>query len=335
MAKTTEMRLVDLMVLKQDISKVLLYLGKSGNFQFQSSLGEKADGAKAESAEGEMYKRLEQARSFLGVDDSSLALKDAELPTQEDFSAAESLLQSLEDLTGRDAAALDNLKRSEEAFDEAASFSNLKQSYSELSRLSFLNLRVGKINPDVLDELKFAVGSRAIIVPLGDDKTRILAASSKRGRFALDTELQRYGFVPMEIPKDFKGIPDDVLETLAAQKQSAQSEVEKLSRERDNFTESHKDKLLRLLASFSLGSQLRETESQLESTQLVYRLTGWVPNKDCMEMMRQLDAITEDRISIRQYKPEEVPGVLAGHEKVPVKLSHGNFVSAFPRLIFS
>ena len=32
MAKTTEMRLVDLMVLKQDISNVLLYLGKSGNF---------------------------------------------------------------------------------------------------------------------------------------------------------------------------------------------------------------------------------------------------------------------------------------------------------------
>ncbi len=335
MAKTTEMRLVDLMVLKQDISKVLLYLGKSGNFQFQSSLGEKADGAKGESAESEMYKRLEQARSFLGVDDSRLSIQDAELPTEEDFNAAESFLQSLEDLTGRDAAALDNLKRSEEAFDEAASFSNLKQSYSELSRLSFLNLRVGKINPDVLDELKFAVGSRAIIVPLGDDKTRILAASSKRGRFALDTELQRYGFVPMEIPKDFKGIPDDVLETLAAQKKGAQDEVEKLSRERANFTESHKDKLLRLLASFSLGSQLRQTESQLESTQLVYRLTGWVPNKDCMEMMRQLDAITEDRISIRQYKPEEVPGVLAGHEKVPVKLSHGRFVSAFQRMIFS
>ena len=335
MAKTTEMRLVDLMVLKQDISNVLLYLGKSGNFQFQSSLGEKADGAKSDSAESGMYKRLEQARSFLGIDDSEVSLNDAELPKEEDFAAAENLLQSLAELTKRDSDARDNCKRAEEAYAEAASFSNLKQSFSELDHLSFLNLRVGKINPDVLDELKFAVGARAIIVPLGDDKTRVLAASSKKGRFALDTELQRYGFVPMEIPKDFKGIPDDVLESLKAQKEEAQKLVADTARERVNFTESHKDKLLKHLASFCLASQLRETESLLESTQLVYRLTGWVPKKDCMEMMKELDAITEDRISIRQYKPEEVPGVLAGHEKVPVKLSHGKFVSAFQRMIFS
>ena len=77
MAKTTEMRLVDLMVLKQDISKVLLYLGKSGNFQFQSSLGQGGETAKGESAESAMYKRLEQARSFLGVDDSGLSIKEA------------------------------------------------------------------------------------------------------------------------------------------------------------------------------------------------------------------------------------------------------------------
>lgn len=335
MAKTTEMRLVDLMVLKQDISNVLLYLGKSGNFQFQSSLGEKADGAKTDSAEGEMYKRLEQAKIFLGIDDTDLSLNDAELPTEADFTGAENLLQSLSDLTQRDSEARDNCKRSEEAYDEAASFSNLKQSFSELDHLSFLNLRVGKINPGVLDELKFAVGARAIIVPLGDDKTRILAASSKRGRFALDTELNRYGFVPMEIPKDFKGIPDDVLESLKKQKDEAQKALADAAHEKDGFAKSHADKFLKYLASFSLAAKIRETESLLESTQLVYRLTGWIPNDKCMEMMKELDAITEDCISIRQYKPEEVPGVLAGHEKVPVKLSHGKFVSAFQRMIFS
>ena len=335
MAKTTEMRLVDLMVLKQDISKVLLYLGKSGNFQFQSSFGEKPDGAASESAESEMFKRLDQARSFLGVGDSNLSLDGAELPKEEDFSGAEKLLQSLSELSKRDVEARDNCKRAEEAYAEASSFSNLKQSFSELDHLSFLNLRVGKINPDVLDELKFAVGARAIIVPLGDDKTRILAASSKKGRFALDTELQRFGFVPMEIPKDFKGIPDDVLESLKKQKDEAKKALDEAAHEKAGFAESHSDKFLRYLASFCLASKIRETESLLESTQLVYRLTGWIPSSACMEMMKDLDAITEDRISIRQYKPEEVPGVLAGHEKVPVKLSHGKFVSAFQRMIFS
>ena len=36
MAKTTTMRLVELIVYKEDINNVLTYLGKLGQFQFQS-----------------------------------------------------------------------------------------------------------------------------------------------------------------------------------------------------------------------------------------------------------------------------------------------------------
>ena len=40
MAKTTKMKLIELMILKEDINSVLEFLGKRGNFQFQSHLGE-------------------------------------------------------------------------------------------------------------------------------------------------------------------------------------------------------------------------------------------------------------------------------------------------------
>lgn len=36
MARTQEMRLIELMTLKQDVSNVVEYLGKKGVFQFQS-----------------------------------------------------------------------------------------------------------------------------------------------------------------------------------------------------------------------------------------------------------------------------------------------------------
>lgn len=339
MTKTAQMCLVELMVLKEDITNVLLYLGKNGSFQFQNAAGtsslENSGRNNFENREREMLTRLEQTRSFLGIDDSALTLKGAMLPTQEDFAEAERIIGSLDALTKSDREERDNFKRLEDAYGEAASFSNLKQSYSELEHLSFLSLRVGKIDPSVFEELKFAVGSRAILVPLGDDKSRILAASSKKGRFALDTELKRYGFVQMEIPKDFKGIPDDVLASLKDEKDASEKRLEELRVERENWTDTHREQLLNLLASFSLGAQLRDTEAQLESTQLVYRLTGWIPYSESMEIMKRLAAITEDRISIRQYRPDEVPGVVAGHEKVPVILSHGRFVSAFQRMIFS
>ena len=37
MARTAEMRLIELMVLKQDISAVIEYIGKKESFQFQDS----------------------------------------------------------------------------------------------------------------------------------------------------------------------------------------------------------------------------------------------------------------------------------------------------------
>ena len=42
MAKTAEMKLLELMVLKNDISAVIEYIGKKENFQFQSKLKDSA-----------------------------------------------------------------------------------------------------------------------------------------------------------------------------------------------------------------------------------------------------------------------------------------------------
>ena len=50
MAKTTEMKLLELILLKDDISKVIEYIGKKGNFQFQSKLKEKNNTSDSEAA---------------------------------------------------------------------------------------------------------------------------------------------------------------------------------------------------------------------------------------------------------------------------------------------
>ena len=340
MARTTRMCLVELMVLKEDISNVLLFLGRSGNFQFQNQLGSEENSLRttasaSKNREREIFARLDQTRAFLGIDDSGVSVKEASLPCEQDFEEAEKIISSLDVLMRRDAAERESFKRVEESYKEASAFSNLKQSYSELERLSFLSLRIGKIDPAVFDELKFAVGQRAVIVPLGDDKTRILAASSKKGRFALDTELKKFGFVQMDIPKDFKGIPDEVLASLKAQRGEERMKIHELETERANFAETHSGKILRLLASFSLGAQLRDTENLLESTQLVYRLTGWIPISESDDFIKEIEMLTSKRVSVRKYKPEEVPSVVSGTEKVPVRLTRSKFAGAFNRMIFS
>lgn len=333
MLRTSKMKLVELMILKQDIDRVLEYLGKNANFQIQNETD--FSGADHNNSYSEMVTNLQGVRTYLGIPDVFEYTPETTLPTEDDDRSARQILADVEDLRAREMEALDHKKRVTNAYDEAMAFANLKVAYSEFEHLTFLSMRIGKIDPQYLDELKFAVGDRGVIIPLGEDHTRILAASSKKGRFALDTELKRYGFIPLDIPTDFKGIPDDVIEGLKAQVAESNDEAVRVIEDRTRFASIHRAEIIRLLLTFSLAAGVQAVRESLESTQLVYRILGWIAADDSTTLMQDLDNCTEGRIAIRVYAPEEVPSVQAGREKVPVRYRHGKFVKSFERMIFS
>ncbi len=332
MAKTTPMRLIELMILKDDIKRVIEYLGKLGLFQFQSAIDDSvsADFNKSQ----DLFDTLQEMRAYLEIPDADDYDETSHYPSREDFASGHSIVEAVNELKQREMQATENKKKVVDAYNEANAFSNLKVPYTELEHLSFLSLRIGKIDPNVVDDLIFNLSNRAVIIPLGADKSKIVAASSKKGRFALDTELRRYGFIPLEIPENFKGIPDDVLAELKAQTVEEEKNLQVIATERKSYATTHSVEILRLLRCLSIGSQVKALESRLESTQLVYRVTGWIPANACVGVMKDLDNLTEGRIALRQYEPNEVPSVKDGRETVPVKLTHGKLVSNFQRLIF-
>lgn len=336
MARTTTMRLIELMVLREDIHSVLKYLGELGEFQFQQEFAsDSSDSAKRLNPDASVFERLQQVRAALDLPDLDGYKGSVQLPSDADFESATKIIDSVEDIHKKELTAADDEKRAVSAYKEALAFANLKVSYSDLESLSFLTLRIGKIDPEKIDDLKARLGSRGIIVKLGDDDSRILAASSKKARFALDGELKEAGFTELQVPKDFKGIPDEVLLTLERNKTEAAASLEEIQTERRNFAETHKDELYRLLQIYSIGSQIYSVENSLESTEFVYRITGWIPAYLIRKVMKDLDELTQSRAGIREFLPTEVPSVVSGQEKVPVQVKHGKIVSNFERMIFS
>ena len=333
MARTATMRLLELMVLKEDISKVIEYIGKKKCFQFDTEFDDYT--SSISNQQKDIFDKLQLARNFLDIEDVEDYGDDFSLPTEQDISRSSQIISAVEDLRKRETDATEEKKRLEDAYKEALSFANLKVPYSQLDHLSFLTLRIGKIDPKVYEDLAFSVGTRGIIIPLGEDKSKILAASSKKGRFALDSELKKFGFNALEIPENFQGIPDDVLSSMQIETVKAKELLESIQQERKNFADTHKDELISLLRHYSVGMQVQAVQDKLESTQLVYRITGWIPLANSRDVMNDLDELTEGRIAIRQFNPNEVPSVKSGREKVPVKLNHGKIVANFDRMIFS
>lgn len=353
MALTTEMKLVELVALKQDVSGVIEYLGKKGNFQLQSkslapashlkpnveSEGEEEKAVIEQKRESEenltLYQKLKELRLFFGISYSEKDVLDEKKAGDAERAEAARIIAESENLRGQLETASAEEKRISESYKEALSFSNLQVSYSELENLSFLSIRIGKILKENLPLLKESLGDNAVVIPLGDGSSKIMAVSSKKGRFALDTELKRFGFVSMKIPEDFKGIPRDVLESLEDELNASRRNIARLNEEKQVFVEKYAFRINEIYASLSISVQIDEVQGSLEQTSMVYRITGWIPASECRDFMKELDDLTEGRLAIREYLPLEVPSVLSGEEQVPVKLKHRRFISAFERMIFS
>lgn len=340
MAKTTKMKLLELMVLKEDVSAVIEYIGKKGSFQFQSkeNQNKKTDGELAQkisNVDNQLYDELCKIYKDLSFEDKNFDLDKSSVPTDEERSQITKLISAYRDLQQRIQEENENFSKVDAAYTEAMAFSNLQVSFSELDHLSFLSLKIGKISENDFDTLKNSLEGTAVVIPLGNVKSHILVASSKKNRFALDAELKKVHFVEMSVPQDFKGVPESVLDGLKNKKFEAEKMLQELKTEKDNFAQTHKEKLIRLISSLAIAVQIENVKQNLESTELVYRITGWIPAKECESYMKDLDNLTESRIAIRAYEPFEVPAILSGKEEVPVKLSHGKFVHSFERMIFS
>ena len=340
MAKTTQMKLLELVVLKNDVENVIEYIGKKQNFQFQlKKKNTDSESYEILNVDNQMFTELTHAADDLGIEYSDIQSEAAvallHRPTEKDRDDAANVINNYRNLQKEIATAKEENLKVTDAYKEAQAFSNLQVSYSELEHLSFLSLKIGKIAADKYEDFKDSLEGNAVVIPLGSDKSHILVASSKKGRFAMETQLNAFNFVPLEIPSDFKGVPQNVLEGLKSQKYLSDKTLSELEEQKKNFAETHSAMFNNLIGCFSVAVQIEDVKKSLESTDLVYRITGWTPASESESYMKELDELTEGRIAIRIYEPYEVPSVMSGKEDVPVKLTHGKFVKSFERMIFS
>ena len=332
MRKDRKMKLLELVILKDDVNTAMEYLGKSGAFQMYKKDVEETQVANPYK---DIFDHLRVCASYLELKTDSLTLDDASFPSKEDSDEAQRIINEVNEMQHSQAELDLLLERAEAAYNEANAFSRLKLPYNEVDALTFLTIRIGKIPPSSFESLNFSVGSRALIIPLNEDGSKIVAASSKKGRFALDTELKKVDFVPMEIPKDFKGMPGDILEALTDKIKEQRKNIAELKEKTSAYASSNEKLIIDLLKKMSLAYQVLHARFSLDEAQEVYRLRGWVASSDVATIANDLNKLALGRIAIQAYETDEVPDVKNGIEKVPVNYKHNKVVKSFERMVFS
>jgi V/A-type H+-transporting ATPase subunit I len=278
--------------------------------------------------------RLRSAAAFLGIDLPAEPEEDTMLPTEAEEVLTGKFQEGVSSLISRENEAAQEKRKVEEALNEARAFANLNAPFAELDQLSYLTLRLGRLDLKAQEQVRRNLADRAVIISLGEGE-RILAAASRRGRFALDSELKRAGFIAIAIPEGYQGIPPELLEGLENRLAAAKLELEKIQKDKQDLARESGPRLRSLTASYLMAAAVEQLKEKLTATQNIYVLSGWTPQDTVADMVADLARITEKRIAIRTYTPEEMPEVVEGREKVPVSLKHGAYVKGFEGVVFS
>jgi V/A-type H+-transporting ATPase subunit I len=345
------MKRVQMTVLRSDVNTVIEYLGRHKAMHFvipdSPNVNAGADSVgNANIAKGSgntefmringLMEKLRSSCEFLGVALPDEPLPDSVLPDEADEALCEKLCSTVNDLKEKEIAVRQEKQNVEEAYGEAKAFSNLNAPFADLDQLSFVTLRVGRLDPKFQVELRQTLGERAVIIPLGDEGTdRFLAASSRKGRFALDSELKKSSFKSIAIPKDYQGVPAELLEGLEGRLKNAEKELEEIENEKSGMKVESQAALYRLGGTLLMAMTAEDIKSRLVSTSSAYLLSGWIPADMINQTAADLAKSTHGRTAIRIYVPDEIPTVKDGSEKVPVSMKHSKFIKGFESVVFS
>jgi V/A-type H+-transporting ATPase subunit I len=351
------MKRVELTVLEKDVDAVVEYLGRRSIMQFSlteqsetlpiedmsvedyirvkdaSSRQSSEGGARANQNVDLKMEKIQEASAYLGLDLPDEPFEESRLPSADDAAAVDAICARVLGVRERENIEKNEKQKIDGALNEARAFSALNAPFAELDQLSYLTLRVGRLDERGREEIRKNLMDRVALIPLDGD--RVLAASSRIGRFALDSELKKQSFTPITIPKDYVGIPAELTKGLETRLNQTNEGLSGIAAEKEKLLAEYGIPLLSLSASYMMAEMTERVKEKLVSTQNVFLLEGWTPADALGNVVTDLVRVTSGRIGVRTMNPDEVPQVADGTEKVPTDLKHGKFVRSFEPLVFS
>jgi V/A-type H+-transporting ATPase subunit I len=329
------MKFIELTILKNDIDTVLRFLGMKGAIQFPDS---KVSGENPEIIKiKQNIEKVVDAAAFIGIkiknnetekDDSMYVFNE------NDEIHVNRICSFIENLKNRQTDTEKEKKHVSDTLYEIQTFSKLNIPFSELEQLSYLTLRIGHLDPKGQAEIIDKLGDRTVIIPLGSDN-KILAVCSKKGRFAMDSQLKKSLFEPIKIPEDYKGIPSEIIKNLEEQLVRVDEEIENIKNEKETLFQNYAEDIKRLVSSWKTALLIEEIKARFIKTENLYNFSGWIPQENVQEITKDLMELTNGRVAIKSYSPQEIPSVAEGKEKVPIYLKHKTFIKGFEGVVFS
>jgi V/A-type H+-transporting ATPase subunit I len=223
-----------------------------------------------------------------------------------------------------------------EIMHELEPYRGVRGALKGLTESAFLAVRLGVAPPGELGAMQSAAPEGVLLVRLDTGVTApgrsvgVLAVSSRRRRFAMETILNEHGFEDAPVPAWAEKTPADVYGEAMQRHRELQGRVLSLREELKTAAAPFARELRTAAASLRILLKVSEAEGSFGATWATVVIWGWVP-EDRAETVRQIAAeVTDGRAMVEIAEPSE-EDVEEG--RVPSCTEHKPWLSAFARLV--
>ncbi|MDR2864749.1 MAG: V-type ATP synthase subunit I [Spirochaetaceae bacterium] len=355
MMRPERMKQLEITVLQRDVDDILKFLGSSGSLQFsyhdKVSARKKSDTEIAESKKyADALEKIKNTAIYLGIELPDEPSETTEKVGDEEDGSLDIVYKTVSALQNEEYTANLEKDRISDRLKALSGFEKLNIPLGDIDKLAFLNLKIGRLENAKQEELRQTMGDRAFVYSLEDNG--VLVASARKDRFALEAELRKENWSPLEIPDDKNAslinndgtrgnsesqstTPAENLNELYGRSRELEKELVFFAEKKIHYAKNYGTLLQNLYKSYLMARIIDDIKSRLVSTESAFVLSGWIPARQLKAFVSDIDRISGGRIGCTSFDPWELESVRSGKEKIPVRLKHGAFARAFEPLVFS
>jgi len=331
------MKMMEILVLEKDLHKVTEALGEAGAVHFTDAVSEEQAGYLQRPQAGERVQEcaalLEKAAALC----KHLHVEEPQEPVQVEYLPTEAIrerLESIEQNTRRPitmTAAIDEeINALSDTISQVRAFRRLKVPVEDIPEFSFLHFATGRIDEEQLDDFRQEAGPNVVTVLLEtseEGEARIVSISSKKGRWAMESALEKYGFISEPLSGRYEGLPEEIYEHARKRLEQLHNRKEELAVELRELGRRYGDELLRYRRRLRIQQKIYQAEENFGRTSSTCVITGWVPAASAERLGERLLELTGDRAVLELRDP------LPSEQRVPTLMRHGKLIKPFQLLV--
>ena len=344
MLTAAAMRKLRIVVLEGQARHVAEVLGRLGVLHLKSSVEEGEGRLEPERLEQRVARcrdltgRLEGLLTRLGFQEEAAAAPPSGPAAS--LHEIEALVQTVEARLAEKADQLDAAEQAfsdtEEIIDTLTPLRTLRSPLERLAQSDLLEMRTGVLAPEQMGTLRTGMPDGVLLVPLEEGEAGpeqpvyLLALSSRRRRFAMETVLEEHDFAEQHLPAWQGRTPAELYEEAVRRRRELADRTTALRGELQALAEPYGQALRDAATSLSVQLKLTEAEQAFGTTWATVVISGWAPRAR-VEEVRQAVLRATDGQAVVEASPPDREDIEQG--RVPTYMEHPAFLAPFARLV--